>query len=180
MPDPLDRLPSLDAPRPLSQALRDRLQDALLGADARPLSEDQTSSLSAALRDPVGELLAGLDAPRPLTSGARGRLAATVAVPRRHWPVLAAATAVAAVAVAVVVLALPGSRPPSVTSLATPSPTSLVGSGTAGAAAGTTGGGSLPGMSSSPATAPAVPAGAPPAFGQRPAGGSAGAGATSR
>jgi hypothetical protein len=165
MPDPLDRLGSLGEPRPLSEALRARLEDALIAADVRPLSGDQDASLTAALRDPVGELLAGLDNPRPLPPRMRSR-AEQVLVRRPRWRPVALATGVAAAATGVLVLALPHDtgRPPGA-ALPSPSTTALIGSGTAGAAqtTGTTGGGPAVAAPAAPAapptaTSPPVPA----------------------
>lgn len=143
MADPVDRLPALGNPRALPRDLRTRLEDALLGADARPLSEDQTASLKAHLRDPVGELLVGLDAPRPLSSATRKSLERSLARPQRRWLPVAGAASVAAVAAAVALLALPGDDDDRVTSLPQ-APTATARPG-AGADAGTTGGGEAAG-----------------------------------
>src|SRR5689334_251496 len=129
MTDPVDRLSELSAPRPLSAELRARLEDALLTPAARPLSEQQEESLTEALRDPVGERLAGLDAPRALPRALRAQLQQDL-VRRRRWQPVAAAVAAVAAAVVGVVLALPDRHvSPATTAVATPSSTALLGTG---------------------------------------------------
>lgn len=156
MTDPLDRLASLGRPRPLPEAMRTRLEDVLLGADARPLSDVQDASLAEALRDPVGELLAGLDASRPLPPRMRSRAEELLVRRPRRRPV-ALGTAVAAAAAGVLFLALPhdSRTPPSAADRPAASPSGQIGAGTvgtgsAGQAAETTGGGA-------PVAAPALP-----------------------
>lgn len=140
--DPLGRLSGLEGPRPLRPELRARLADQLLAADARPLSDEQDASLSEALRDPVGELLAGLDRPRPLPPALRSRVEQALVRPRRWQPVALAAGAAAAV-VTVLVLAVPHDpATPRTTALPTSaSPSSSVPAGVGLAAGGTGSGG---------------------------------------
>ena len=101
-----DLLDGMDAPRPLPDALRARLEEQLLDATARPLGADLEARLQARLTDPVASALEGIDTPRALSAEQRSRLETSL-VRRRRAPWLAGAAA-ALVAVAVGAAALLG------------------------------------------------------------------------
>lgn len=161
MTGPLD---GLDGPRPLPPGLRSRLEDALLGADARPLTEEQDTTLTEALRDQVGELLSGLDAPRALPTAVRARLESDLVTRRRRWLVPGSAAAAAAVVVGVLVLqGAGGSSPRQQAGSARPSvsPTAVdLVPGSGGGVAGTAGTSGGSGMFGSPTSA--TPSSVPP------------------
>jgi hypothetical protein len=104
MSDPLD---GLSGPRPLSPALRGRLEDAILAGAARPLTPAQDAELSELLR--VQELLSDLETPRPVPASVRAAIAAR---PRHRAPLVGAAAAVlVGAAVAVALLPTAGTPP---------------------------------------------------------------------
>lgn len=199
MTDPFELLRGADAPRPLAVALRERLEQQLLGgAGPRPLDDELAARLATELTDPVAHLLAGLDAPRPLAAAVRAavlaRLPAAPTHRRRTW-VAAAAVGAAAAAAAVVVI-VTGPSPTGrleATRQPTPStaPSASVGAGSPALlppppastsavrppASGTAG---LPATSAKPATASAssAPGSSSPGSGSGAVGGSGGGGAT--
>ncbi|MDX6218113.1 MAG: hypothetical protein QOG99_3697, partial [Frankiales bacterium] len=83
MSDPLD---GLSGPRPVSPALRGRLEEAILAGAARPLTPAQDAQLSEVLW--VQELLSDLETPRPVPAAVR---AAVASRPRRRAPLVGAA-----------------------------------------------------------------------------------------
>ena len=104
----------VDAPRPLSMELRQRLEQALVGADGaghRPLDPDLAERLQGALADPLAGALDGVDAPRPLDPELRGRLEKALQPrPHRSRLVLAAAAVLAVLAGAGLAAGLSGSN----------------------------------------------------------------------
>jgi hypothetical protein len=102
MPEPEDRLDDLATSRPLSPALRTRLEDSLLAGSARELGQSQDAELTDALW--LQELLSDLTAARPVPASVRAAF-----VRRRRWTaVVGAAAAFVAAAVVAATTLLPG------------------------------------------------------------------------
>ncbi|MBK5306090.1 MAG: IPT/TIG domain-containing protein [Frankiaceae bacterium] len=128
MTDPFELLTDLGEPRPLPAALRDRLETALLGADAaRPLPLSLRASLAGQLERRPARRIWGVAAGVALVASAAGVLVMTRS-PRD--PAVTAA------------------RPPSASSTASPSSAPAVGGTTGGTAA----------VGEPPVAAPAAPA----------------------
>lgn len=165
---PEDLLAGLDRARPLPPGLRDRLEDELVAARARPraLEPDLAAALTEALSRPTvedeeaAELLSGLDGARALPEAMAGRLAARLeaGVPRwrprpipRRW-VGAGIAAAALLALGVTGLELHHSSQirPTASSDSRASATTFAGQApTAGAGGGTGGSESAGGVSAS-------------------------------
>ena len=129
----------MDAPRPLPDDLRARLEEQLLGSAARPLDASLDARLASTLSDPVASALHELDAPRALVPGQRSALERSL-VRRRRVPWLAGAAASVVVLAAAGWLVLGGGNPRSPQQLAgsrpalsaTPQPPAAGGGGLAG------------------------------------------------
>lgn len=98
-------LAGADAPRPMPDSVRARIEAELLSA--APLPASARKRISTRLADPTGALFEGIDGPRALPAGARRRIerALTPAAPVREPRWLSSRSWLAVAAVATLILA---------------------------------------------------------------------------